>query len=146
LHFLVSRRQIVDLYDPLYLSLTLSQTHTCTMIDTDIRIPSPPNHFSFLGLPPDLRCLLVSSYLDKYAILSLRHVNQYFYTLQLPLSVSPPRLYATCVAFHRMWENEALARHKSACAALALPGPGELPEGLNQQLRRSMQISIDQIG
>jgi hypothetical protein len=95
------------------------------MMHPDTLRPSSPRTSSFLSLPPDIHHLIISSYLDEYTLLSIRHVNHYFYSFELPLSVSPPRSYATCVAFHRMWEDELLARHGSTCKAFAQPGSFE---------------------
>ena len=86
---------------------------------SDATRAAPHKTTSFLTLPPDIHHLLISCYLDEYTILSLRHVNHYFYSFQLPSSLSPPRSYAACVAFHLMWENELLARHGSACEEAA---------------------------
>lgn len=112
----------LDVCDRPYLYLNL---WIVTMMHPDSLRPSSPRTSSFLDLPPDLHYLIISSYLDEYTLLSIRHVNHYFYSFELPLSVSPPRSYATCVAFHRMWEDELLARHGSTCKAFAQPGSFE---------------------
>ena len=99
------------------------------MMDPDALRLSPQKAPSFSHLPPDVHYVLLSFYLDDYTILSLRHVDHYFYSFQLSPSVYSRRSYATCVAFHRMWEDELLARHGSACAVLALPRPSEAADG-----------------
>ena len=104
---------LLDICDRSYLYLNL---RIVTMIHPGSLCPSSPRASCFLDLPPDIHHLILSYYLDEYTLLSIRHVNHYFYSFELPL-----RSYAICVAFHRMWEDELLARHASACKAFAQP-------------------------